>query len=132
MSSSSSQDQRPLSPHLQVYKPMLTTAMSIMHRITGVVLYFGSFLIVWWLVAAASGASYFSMVDGFFGSWFGRLILFGYTWTLIHHAIGGVRHLIWDTGRGFELAAVEWMARANLAGSVGLTILLWIIGYSVR
>ena len=107
MSSSSSQDQRPLSPHLQVYKPMLTTAMSIMHRVTGVALYFGSFLIVWWLVAAASGTSYFSMVDGFFGSWFGRLILFGYTWALIHHAIGGVRHLIWDTGRGFELAAVE-------------------------
>ena len=132
MSNTSSQDQRPLSPHLQVYKPMLTTAMSIVHRMTGVALYFGSLLVIWWLVAAATGASYFSMVDGFFGSWFGRLIMFGYTWALIHLAIGGVRHLIWDTGRGFELATVEWMARANLAGSVGLTVLVWIIGYSVR
>ncbi|NNE24475.1 MAG: succinate dehydrogenase, cytochrome b556 subunit [Rhizobiales bacterium] len=132
MSSSSSQDQRPLSPHLQVYKPMLTTAMSIVHRITGVALYFGSLLVAWWLVAAASGSDYFSLVNGFLGSWFGRIILFGYTWALIHHAIGGVRHLIWDTGRGFELDTVEWMARANLIGSTGLTVLLWIIGYSVR
>lgn len=132
MASSSSQDQRPLSPHLQVYKPMLTTVMSITHRITGVALYFGSFLVAWWLVAAASGADYFAMVNGFFGSWLGRLILLGYTWALIHHALGGLRHLLWDTGRGFELPTVEWMAKANLAGSIGLTIVLWIIGYSVR
>ena len=132
MSSSSSQDQRPLSPHLQVYKPMLTTAMSITHRMTGVALYFGSLLVAWWLVAAAAGPDYFSMVNGFFGSWFGRIILFGYTWAAIHHALGGLRHLIWDTGRGFELPTVEWMAKANLAGSIGLTVLLWVIGYSVR
>lgn len=132
MAGSGSQDQRPLSPHLQVYKPMLTMMMSIVHRMTGVGLYLGTFLIAWWLVAAASGADYFSMVNGFFGSWFGRIILFGYTWALIHHAIGGLRHLIWDTGRGFELPQVEWMAKANLAGSTGLTILLWIVGYSVR
>ena len=132
MSSSSSQDQRPLSPHLQIYKPMLTTMMSITHRMTGVALYFGSLLVAWWLVAAATGPDYFSMVNGFFGSWFGRIILLGYTWALIHHALGGLRHLIWDTGRGFELPTVEWMAKANLAGSIGLTVLLWIIGYSVR
>jgi succinate dehydrogenase / fumarate reductase cytochrome b subunit len=111
---------------------MLTTAMSIIHRITGVALYFGAFLLAWWLVAAASGAAYFDMVNGFFSSWFGRIILFGYTWTLIHHAIGGIRHLVWDTGRGFDLARVEWMARANLIGSIVLTILVWIIAYSVR
>ncbi len=132
MSSTSSQDQRPLSPHLQVYRPMLTMMMSIAHRITGVALYFGTFLVAWWLVAAAVGAGYFDMVNGFFGSWFGRIILLGYTWTLIHHALGGLRHLVWDTGRGFELDQVEFMAKANLVGSIVLTVLVWIVGYAVR
>ncbi|MGI9462667.1 MAG: succinate dehydrogenase, cytochrome b556 subunit [Aestuariivirgaceae bacterium] len=132
MSSTSSQDQRPLSPHLQVYKPMLTMMMSIIHRITGVVLYFGTFLVVWWLVAAAVGPGYFNMVNGFFSSWFGVIVLLGYTWTLIHHALGGLRHLVWDTGRGFDLDRVEWMAKANLAGSIVLTLLVWAIVHVVR
>lgn len=122
---------RPLSPHLQIYRPMLSMMMSIAHRITGVALYFGSILIVWWFAAAAVGDNYFEIVQGFFGHWFGRLILFGFTWALIHHAIGGVRHFIWDLGRGFKLTTVEWMARANLIGSVVLTILLWVIAYGV-
>ncbi len=122
---------RPLSPHLQIYRPMLTMMMSIAHRITGAALYFGVVLLVWWLTAAALSDAYFDLVQGFFGHWFGRLILFGFTWALIHHALGGIRHLIWDTGRGFDLATVEWMARANLAGSIILTVLLWIVGYGV-
>ena len=122
---------RPLSPHLQIYRPMLTMMMSIMHRITGLGLYFGIILLVWWLTAASISDSYFDFVQGFFGHWFGRLVLFGYTWVLIHHALGGLRHLLWDTGRGFDLNAVEWLARANLAGSIVLTLLLWIIGYGV-
>ena len=122
---------RPLSPHLQIYKPMLTMMMSIMHRITGVGLYFGIILLMWWLTAASISDSYFDFVQDFFGHWFGRLLLFGFTWTLIHHALGGLRHLLWDTGRGFDLNAVEWLARANLAGSIILTLLLWIIGYGV-
>jgi succinate dehydrogenase / fumarate reductase cytochrome b subunit len=120
---------RPLSPHLQIYKPMLTMMMSIMHRITGVGLYFGIILLVWWLTAAAISDSYFDLVQGFFFHWFGRLVLFGFTWALMHHALGGLRHLLWDTGRGFDLKVVEWLARANLAGSIVLTLLLWIIGY---
>ncbi len=124
--------ERPLSPHLQVYKPMLTTAMSIVHRITGVALYFGLFLVVWWLIAAASGPTYFDLVNGFFGSWFGRLILFGYTWAAIHHMLGGIKHLVWDAGRGFELDSVERVARLQLGGSIVLTILIWIIAYGVR
>jgi succinate dehydrogenase / fumarate reductase, cytochrome b subunit len=123
---------RPLSPHLQVYRPMLTMMMSIMHRITGITLYVGVILFVWWLSAAAYSDGYFAFVQGFFASWFGRLIMFGFTWALIHHAIGGIRHLIWDTGRGFELPTVEWMARANLAGSIVITILLWVIAYGVK
>ena len=122
---------RPLSPHLQIYRPMLTMMMSIMHRITGVALYFGIILLVWWLTAASISDSYFDFVQVFFGHWFGRLLLFGFSWALIHHALGGLRHLLWDTGRGFDLRIVEWLARANLAGSIVLTLLLWIIGYGV-
>ena len=123
--------QRPLSPHLQIYRPMLTMMMSIAHRLTGTALYFGVVLLVWWLAAAAHSDAYFDLVQAFFGHWFGRLILFGFTWALIHHALGGIRHLIWDTGRGFDVTVVEWMARANLAGSIILTVLLWIAGYGV-
>jgi succinate dehydrogenase / fumarate reductase, cytochrome b subunit len=122
---------RPLSPHLQVYRPMLTMMMSIMHRITGVMLFFGTLLLVWWLTAAAHSDSYFDLVQGFFGHWFGRLILFGFTWALIHHMLGGLRHFLWDMGKGFELPMVEKLAKLNLAGSITLTFLLWIIGYGV-
>ena len=122
---------RPLSPHLQIYRPMLTMMMSIAHRITGAALYFGVVLLVWWLLAAAMSDGDFAVVQDFFGHWFGRIVLFGFTWTLIHHALGGIRHLIWDTGRGFDLATIEWLARANLAGSVVLTLLLWVVGYWV-
>ena len=122
---------RPLSPHLQIYRPMLTMMMSIMHRITGIGLYFGIVLLVWWLTAASLSDGYFDFVQGFFGHWFGKLLLFGFTWALIHHALGGLRHLLWDTGRGFDLNLVEWLARANLAGSIVLTLLLWVIGYGV-
>ena len=122
---------RPLSPHLQIYKPMLTMMMSIMHRITGIGLYFGIILLVWWLTAASISDSYFDFVQGVFAHWFGRLVLFGFTWALMHHALGGLRHLLWDTGRGFDLKVVEWLARANLAGSIALTLLVWIIGYGV-
>lgn len=122
---------RPLSPHLQIYRPMLTMMMSIVHRITGMGLYFGIVLLVWWLTAASISDGYFDFVQGFFGHWFGRLLLFGFSWALIHHALGGLRHLLWDTGRGFDLNLIEWLARANLAGSIVLTLLLWVIGYGV-
>ena len=122
---------RPLSPHLQIYRPMLTMMMSIVHRITGVGLYFGIVLLVGWLTAASISDGYFDFVQGFFGHWFGRLLLFGFTWALIHHALGGLRHLLWDTGRGYDLNLIEWLARANLAGSIVLTLLLWVIGYGV-
>ena len=105
--------------------------MSITHRITGVALYLGIVLLVWWLCAAAISDSYFDLVQGFFGHWFGRFVLFGFSWALIHHALGGLRHFLWDTGRGFNLRMVEWLARANLAGSIGLTLALWGIGYKV-
>ncbi|MFT3673178.1 succinate dehydrogenase, cytochrome b556 subunit [Aestuariivirga sp.] len=124
--------QRPLSPHLQIYRPMLSMTMSITHRITGVALYAGSLLLVWWFAAAAQSDAYFDLVQAFFAHWFGRLILFGFTWALIHHALGGLRHFVWDMGKGFKLTSVEWMVRANLVGSIVLTLLLWAVAYGVK
>ncbi len=122
---------RPLSPHLQIYRRTLTMMMSIVHRATGMALYAGTLLLVWWLMAAAISDSYFAMVQSIFGSWIGQLVLLGFTWALIHHTAGGIRHLIWDMGRGFDLASVETSARVTLAASVLLTIALWAIAYGV-
>jgi succinate dehydrogenase / fumarate reductase, cytochrome b subunit len=119
--------QRPLSPHLQIYRPMLTMMMSIVHRITGAANYFGTILLAWWL-NAATGPNGYARFQAFAGSWIGRIILFGYTWSVIHHMLGGIRHLIWDTGRGFGPNEREWLAAANLVGSIVITIILWIIG----
>jgi succinate dehydrogenase / fumarate reductase cytochrome b subunit len=123
---------RPLSPHLQIYRPMLSMTMSIMHRITGVALAAGFILLVWWFVAASISDDYFSFVNAIFAHWFGRLVMFGFTWALMHHMLGGLRHFVWDTGRGFALKNVEWLVRANLIGSILLAILIWVIGYGVR
>ena len=123
--------QRPISPHLSIYKPMLTMVMSIVHRITGAALYFGTTLLVWWLVAAASGPTAYAKVQWFMGSIIGQVILFGYTWALIHHMYGGIRHFIWDTGRGHGPNEREWLVRIGLAGSIATTVVLWIIGYAV-
>lgn len=123
---------RPLSPHLSIFRPLITMVMSIVHRITGVGLYFGMLFLAWWLIAAASGPAAFDTANAFFGSWFGRLILFGFTWALIHHLLGGIRHLIWDTGAGFAPPVANRLAWATIVGSVVLTLLVWVIGYSVR
>ncbi len=120
---------RPLSPHLQIYRPMLTMTMSIVHRITGAALYFGTLLVAWWLIAAAAGPNAFATVQGFADSLIGRLILFGFTWALLHHLLGGVRHLIWDAGYGFGPREREFLTLAGLIASVGLTVLIWILGY---
>ena len=121
--------ERPLSPHLTIYKPTLTMMMSIAHRITGVGLYFGTLLVAWWLIAAASSPNAYAGISAFMGSWFGRFILFGYTWALIHHMLGGIRHFFWDFGRGFGPQEREWLAHATLIGSVTLTIIIWVVGY---
>ena len=125
MADANSPAPRPLSPHLQIYKPMLTMMMSIVHRLTGSALYVGTLGLAWWLIAAASGPVYFDMVQSVFGSVLGQLALVFYTWALIHHMFGGLRHFAWDTGRGFELPTVEAMARLNLAASLALTALIW-------
>ena len=118
---------RPLSPHLQIYRWSWTMAMSVAHRITGVALYGGIALFAIWLVALASGPSAFDAVQWFFGSPLGYLILFAYTWILMHHMLGGVRHLVWDFGYGMEREQRMAMARFTLIGSVALTVLIWAV-----
>ncbi len=107
---------RPLSPHLGIYRLTLTMAMSIAHRLTGAALYFGTALIAWWLIAAASGPNGYGTVQWFMGTWIGRLILFGYTWALIHHMLGGIRHLVWDTGRGLGPVAQAFVRGVRHGG----------------
>lgn len=123
---------RPLSPHLQIYKPILTMVTSILHRITGAALYVGTLLVAWWLIAIASGEAYYDFVSTVFGSLLGRLVLFGFTWALTFHMLGGMRHLLWDTGRGLEKGTRNQLAMATVVGAAVLTILLWIVGYAVR
>ena len=132
MSTKASSAERPLSPHLQIYKPIPTMVMSIVHRITGGALYFGTVLIAWWLIAAATSAEYFEFVNGLFGSFIGRLILFGYTWALIHHMLGGIRHFVWDTGAGLDKHTATKAAYATVVASVILTLLIWVAGYMAR
>jgi succinate dehydrogenase / fumarate reductase, cytochrome b subunit len=126
------EQRRPLSPHLQVYRFALTMAMSIAHRITGAGLYFGTLLLAWWLLAAATDASAFATVSWFMGSIIGQLILFGFTWALFHHMLGGVRHFIWDMGYGMDHPEREYLAQGTLVGGIVLTILVWIAAYALR
>ncbi len=119
--------ERPLSPHLQVYRPLINMMMSIIHRLTGVALYFGTILLAWWLTAAATGPAYFDYVSGVFGSLPGRVVLIGYTWALLHHMLGGMRHLLWDTGRGFDLKTIDRLSWGTIILSVLLTGAIWFL-----
>ena len=121
--------ERPLSPHLQIYRWPLPMAMSILHRITGGGLYVGTLVMAWWLIAASAGPNAYATFGTFINSIVGRLILFGYTWALLHHMLGGIRHLIWDTGHGFDPNEREWLSLATAVGSIVLTILIWVVGY---
>lgn len=121
---------RPLSPHLQVYKPLINMVMSILHRMTGAALYFGFLLLAWWLAAAASGPQYFDFVNNtLFGSLPGKVVLFGYTWALMQHMAGGIRHFIWDTGRGYGLGTIDILCWLSILFSLVSTGLIW--GYVV-
>ena len=120
---------RPISPHLQVYKPQLTSALSILHRLTGVALSVGLLYLVCWLIAAAEGQEAFDRLQDFNGSFIGRLLLFGWSAAFFYHLLNGIRHLAWDAGWGFELPTVYKSGWAVVIGAAGLTLLAWIIGY---
>jgi len=115
---------RPLSPHLQVYRPLINMMMSIVHRITGAVLYGGTLLLALWLAAAAFSPEVFALASGLLASWLGKLVLIGFTWAVLHHLIGGIRHLIWDLGWGFDLKIVDLMSWGSLVLSLALTALV--------
>ncbi len=123
---------RPLSPHLQIYRPAMTMMMSIAHRITGATLYFGTLLLAWFLIAASTSAGAYAAAATCLNSIAGKLILFGFTWALFHHLLGGIRHIIWDTGHGLEHPQREWLAQATLYGGIVLTAIVWTIAYLVR
>lgn len=114
---------RPLSPHLSIYRPQLNSITSILIRITGNAMIVAAFLLVWWLIAAASGSEYFGTVDGIVTSFLGDLIMALSVLGLWYHALGGVRHLIWDTGRALSMDTSDKMGWGMLIGSVVLTIL---------
>ncbi|HLH12824.1 MAG TPA: succinate dehydrogenase, cytochrome b556 subunit [Methylovirgula sp.] len=116
---------RPLSPHLSVYRPMMTMMMSIAHRITGGALYVGTILLVWYLLAAASGGAAFSTASSFLGSIFGQFILLCFTFAFLHHFFGGVRHMIWDAGYGLDHPMREYLAVGTLAASLACTVILF-------
>ena len=123
---------RPLSPHLQIYRPMLTMMMSIMHRITGMALYAGTLLLAWWLIAASTDARAFATANSVLTSIPGQIVLLGFTWALFHHLFGGIRHFIWDTGRGMDHPEREYLAQATLIGGLALTVVVWVVAYMVR
>ena len=122
---------RPLSPHIQVYRPQITSVLSIAHRITGVALVAGTLLLTWWLVAAAYGPEQFATVQGFIGSWIGQLLLWGFTFALFYHLGNGVRHLAWDFGWGFELGQVRSSGIAVVAFAIAATLVTLIAAYTV-
>lgn len=119
---------RPLSPHLQVYAPQLTSLTSISFRLSGIVLAAGVFMLVWWVLAAASGPEAFAVVQGFLGSWLGLVMLFGWSLALFWHLANGIRHLFWDAGYGYELATAYRSGWAAVAVTVILTAVAWIAG----
>ena len=116
---------RPVSPHLQIYRFTLTMTMSIVHRATGIANYAGTALLALWLLSAAVGGPLFDTVNMVFGSWFGQLVLFCYTWSLFHHALGGIRHFVWDFLQAMDPAGRELIVRLQLAASILLTLGAW-------
>jgi succinate dehydrogenase / fumarate reductase, cytochrome b subunit len=132
MADASVKHERPLSPHLGIYRMSISMLMSIVHRITGAALYFGTILLAAWLIGIAQGPKAFNTVNSFFGHPVGLFIMFGYTWALIHHMLGGLKHFVWDTGRGFNLRTVNLLSWLTPILSVGLTAAIWLVALHMR
>ena len=126
------QAERPLSPHIFIYKPQLTSVLSIIHRMTGVGLAGGALFLTWWLIAAATGPEAFDTAQAFFGSWLGYLVLLGFSYSLFYHLCNGVRHLVWDVGYCLEIENVYRTGWVMLVASLVLTALAWVIGLGMR
>ena len=122
---------RPLSPHLQVYRPQLTSVLSILGRITAVVSSLGALVMVWWIVALASGPDAFGRIQAVAGSPIGLLMLFGWTTALLYHFFGGIRHLAWDNGLGYSLEATHRSGWAVIIATVVTTVMVWVAAVAV-
>ena len=118
---------RPRSPNVQIYRPQLTSVLSILNRMTGVLLSVGAVVLVVWLVAASTGSQTYAAVQGVISSWIGQIVLFGATFAFFLHLCGGIRHLIWDTVHAFELRAVYISGWAVVAASIVLTVAAWVV-----
>ncbi len=123
---------RPLSPHLQIYKPQLTALLSIAHRASGLFLAIGTLLLVYWLMALAQGPESYTQAQSFFGSWFGRLILFAWVFALFYHLCNGIRHLFWDMGMGFEIATVYTSGTIVIIAATALTLIAFVMAFAMR
>jgi succinate dehydrogenase / fumarate reductase cytochrome b subunit len=123
---------RPLSPHLSIYRLEINMLMSGLHRITGAANYFGTAFFAGWLIAAAVGRKEYEMVNAWLSHPIGMLLVFGYSWSVIHHMVGGLRHFIWDTGRGFTIGQVNSLSWFTIIASLALTVLVWGIGLVSR
>lgn len=123
--------ERPLSPHLQIYKPQISSTLSILHRATGIALSAGTLLLVYWLVSAAAGPEAFATAQGLIGSILGRILLFGWSFALFYHLGNGIRHLAWDAGWGFELPVMHRTGWAVVIFAVAMTLIAWIVALVV-
>ncbi len=123
---------RPLSPHLTIYRPQLNSVLSILHRITGILLFFGLLLLIVWFFSMSMGQASFDFFDALINSLIGRLILFGSLCALWYHFFSGVRHLFWDFGMGFDLQWVQRSSYAVLIATISLIILTVLIGFFTR
>jgi succinate dehydrogenase / fumarate reductase cytochrome b subunit len=119
---------RPLSPHLSIYRPQITSFLSITHRMTGVALAVGTLLLAWWLGAAAYGPEPYGRAQAFLGSGLGRLVLFGWTFALFFHLCNGIRHLFWDAGRNFEIKKIYATGYLVIIAAIALTLIAWAVG----
>jgi len=124
-----STDNRPLSPHLQIYRWPLSMLTSILNRVTGVGLVVGTLVLVYWLIAAAAGPESFATAQALLGSWIGRLLLFGWSWALFFHLCNGIRHMAWDAGWGFAIPTIDATGWIVMVASVVMTLVAWVMGY---
>ncbi len=122
---------RPLSPHLSIFRPYVNMTMSILHRVTGAANYFGVLLLAAWLIAAATSDAWFDTVNALLATPIGLLVMFGFSWSVIHHALGGIRHFIWDTIHGFSKGSVKLLSWFSILLSVALTGSLWMTALSL-
>ncbi len=122
---------RPLSPHLQVYRPQITSFLSILHRLTGVALFGGALIFTYWISSATYGPEAFKLAQSILGSWFGRLVLFGMTFALYYHLFNGIRHLAWDVGWGYEMPKLRLSGWLVVLASGGMTLLTFVAAYAV-